>query len=228
MVLTLFILFLLHTPVVDEPAIGLANSNVDTFVFGRDESADYSCSVSDGNPLPLLHWTVNGIPADGVQAATGSREVATSTLNVNITELGVGTHTIQCNASVGDLPDASTTVTLTVQAILQNINVLPEMQSLTLDSSMNNTVTLNCSVEANPGPPRIEWLSNGENVTSQAEPVTQIGGILYSSELTLSVGDLEVEKNNITCLAFQDAETPPTMINDTAIINVFGKIINHD
>ena len=173
------------------------------------------------------------MPVDGVQEATAIRETASSVVNVSIAQIGVGTHTVECTSSVtvGSTSDLqSATVNITVQAELQNINILTEMQSVVLDSSMNDMamVTLNCSVEANPGPPRIEWSSNGENVTSQAEPVTQIGGILYSSELTLSVGDLEVEENNITCLAFQDAETPPTMINDTAIVNVLGKIINLD
>ena len=203
-----------------------------TVVFGRDEVATLTCSAN-GNPLPLIQWSINGMPVDGVQEATAIRETASSVVNVSIAQVGVGTRTVECTSSVtvGSTSDLqSATVNITVQAVLQNINILPEMQSVVLDSSMNDMamVTLNCSVEANPGPPRIEWSSNGENVTSQAEPVTQIGGILYSSELTLSVGDLEVEKNNITCLAFQDAETPPTMINDTAIVNVFGKIINLD
>ena len=211
---------------MDIPSIGLA-SNVDAFIFGRTQSANYICSVS-GNPLPLLQWSINGIPDDGAQAATGFGEMASSTLSINITELGVGTHTVQCNASVADLPEASHTVTLTVEAVLQNISVLPEMQNFSLDSSMDDTVTLNCTVEANPGPPRIEWSSNGENVTSQADPVTLVGEILYSSELTLSLEELVRGQNVITCSAFQDAETPPTMINDSAIVNVFGKIINFD
>ena len=212
----------MHTTVVNTPAIGLA-SNVDTFVFGRDESVNYSCSVS-GNPLPLLQWSINGVPVNGTQAATGFREMATSTLNVDITEVGVGTHSVQCSASVADSLEESTTVNITVQAVLENINVLPEMQNLTLEGGTSDTVILNCSVEANPGPPRIKWLNNGENVSSQAGPVTQIGEILYSSELTLPIGELVQGENIITCIAFQDAETPPTMINDTAIVNIFGKM----
>lgn len=198
-----------------------------TFTFGQDNKTTLNCSVS-GNPLPLLEW---GSPVNGtVQAVTGFNETAFSILSINITELGVGTHSFECIATV-DTPSTQPTssavmATIIVQAVLQNINVLPEMQSFTLDSSMNDTVTLNCTVEANPGPPRIEWLSNGENVTSLADPVTQVGEILYSSELTLSLEELVRGQNVITCSAFQDAETPPTMINDSAIINVFGKIIN--
>lgn len=197
-----------------------------TFIFGQDELATLRCS-SIGNPLPLLQWRVNGSLVNGDQLATEIGETAFSNLTINITELGVGTRTIECTASVtvdNLLESQSTTVNVTVQAVLQNIIVLPEMQNFTLDSSMNDTVTLNCSVEANPGPPRIEWTNNNENVTSQARSVTQIGEILYSSELTLPIGELVQGENVVTCTAFQDAETPPTMINDTAIVNIFGKM----
>ena len=217
----------MHLPVVGAPSIGLASNSGDTFIFGQDESANFSCSVT-GNPLPSLQWSVNDMPFDGAQAATGFREMASSALRVNVTKLGVGTHTIQCNASVADLPESSTIMTITVQAVLQNINVLPEMQNFTLESNANATVMLNCSVEANPGPPRIEWLSISGNITSQAGPVNLVEGITYSSTLTLSLDELVPGENRITCSAFQDAETPPTVINDTAIINVNGMLFNVD
>ena len=171
------------------------------------------------------------MPVDGTQPATGIGETAFSNVNVSVAGLEVGTHTLECTASVAvgsSSVSQSATVDIVVQAVLQNINVSPGMQSFSLDSSMDNTVTLNCTVEANPGPPRIEWSSNGENITSQAGPVTQVGEILYSSELILSPEELMRGQNVITCSAFQDAETPPTMINDSAIINVFGKIVNFD
>lgn len=202
------------------------------FTFGQDIETALNCSVS-GNPLPLIEWTSNGSPVNGtVQAVTGFNETASSILSINITELGVGTHSFSCMATV-DTPStqpASSAVmaTIVVQAVLQNISVLPETQDLILESGMNDTVTFNCSVEALPGPPRIEWLSNGVNVTSQAGLVTLVGEILYLSELTLSLGELEQGQNVITCLAFQDAETPPTMINDTAVVNIFGEIIKPD
>ena len=201
-----------------------------TFTFGRDIETTLNCYVS-GNPLPLIEWTSSSLPVNGtLQTVTGFNETAFSTLSINITELGVGTHSFSCMATVdspSSLQPASSAVvaTIVVQAVLQNISVLPETQDLILESGMNDTVTFNCSVEALPGPPRIEWLSNGVNVTSRAGPVTLVGEILYLSELTLSLGELARGRNLIICSAFQDAETPPTMINDTAVVNIFGEII---
>ena len=206
--------------------------NISTFTFGQDEEAALNCSVS-ANPLPLLEWTKSGSPVNGtVQAVTGFNETAFSILMINITELGVGTHDFECSAAV-DTPSTQSTsslvmATITVQAVLQNISVFPEMQNFILESNTNDTVTLDCSIEANPGPPRIEWSSNGENITSQAGPVILVKGITYSSTLTLQLGELVPGENSITCFAFQDAETPPTVINDTAIINVNGMIFNVD
>ena len=199
-----------------------------TFTFGQDIETTLNCSVS-GNPLPLIEWTSSSLPVNGtLQAVTGFNEMAFSTLSINITELGVGTHSFSCMATV-DTPSTQSTVsavvaTIVVQAMLQNISLLPETQDLILESGMNDTVTFNCSVEALPGPPRIEWLSNGVNITSQAAPVTLVGEISYLSELTLSLGELARGRNVITCSAFQDAETPHTMINDTAIVNIFGEL----
>ena len=200
-----------------------------TFIFGQDIETALNCSVS-GNPLPLIEWTSNGSPVNGtLQAVTGFNETAFSTLSINITELGVGTHSFSCIATVDTPSSLQPTVsavmaTIVVQAVLQNISLLPETQDLILETGMNDTVTFNCSVEALPGPPRIEWLSNGVNVTSQAAPVTLVGEILYLSELTLSLEELARGRNVIICSAFQDAETPPTMINDTAVINIFGEL----
>ena len=201
------------------------------FTLGQDEMATLNCSTT-GNPLPLLQWSRynasdNGT-LSGVQAATGFMETAFSTLTVNITELGVGTHNFQCTATV-DTPatqseSSSAMATITVQAVLQNINVVPEMQTFKLDNNPNDTVMLNCSVEANPGPPRIEWLRNGENVTSQGEQVTSTEDIMFISSLILTLGELEPGMNNITCSAFQDAETPPTIIMDMAIVTVYSKL----
>jgi hypothetical protein len=201
-----------------------------TFAFGRDGETTLNCSVS-GNPLPLLEWTSDSLAVNGIaQAVTGFNETAFSILSINLTELGVGTHSFNCVATVdtpSTQPDSfAVMATIIVQAVLQNISVSPEMLDITLESGVNDTVTLNCSIEALPGPPRIEWSSNGENITSQAGPVTLAGEVLYLSELTLLVGELARGQNVITCSAFQDAETPPTMINDTAIVNVFGEIVN--
>lgn len=218
-----YFFFLHFFPAVFAPNV---TPTMATFIFGEDEEATFRCS-STGNPLPLLQWSISGSPIDGNQPATGTEE-AISNVNINITKLGVGAHTIECTASVTvgtTYESQSTTVAITVQAVLQNISVLPEMQTITLESGTNDTVTLNCTVEANPGPPRIEWSSNSQNITSQAGPVTQIGEtLLYLSELTLPIGELARGENVIICTAFQDAETPPTMVNDMAIVNIFGKI----
>ena len=156
----------------------------------------------------------------GVQSATGFNETAFSTLTINITELGVGTHNFQCTATV-DTPTTQSQsfydmAIVTVQTLLRNITVVPEM----LTFNLNDTATLNCSVEASPGPPRIEWLRNGENVTSQGEPVTSAGDILFFSTLILSLGELKPGVINITCSAFQDAGTPPTSIVGTATVTI--------
>ena len=186
-----------------------------------------NCSVR-ANPLPVLQWSrysaSDGGTLSGVQNATGFMETAYSTLTVNITELGVGTHYFQCTATV-DTPTTQSqsslvNATITVQALLQNINVAPGMQTFTLDDNSNDTVMLNCSVEASPGPPslRIEWLRNGKDVTPQGRPVTSAGDVMFISTLILSLGELEPGVNNITCSAFQDAETQPTSIVGTATV----------
>ena len=222
----------MHT-VLDNSTLEVAPHS-QTFIMGLDdiELVTLNCSVR-ANPLPVLQWSrysaSNSGTLSGVQNATGFNETAFSTLTVNITELGVGTHTIQCTATV-DTPathseSSSANATITVQALLQNIRVVPEMQTFTLDDNPNDAVMLNCSVEASPCPPRIKWLRNGEDVTSQGEPLnfTSAGDIMFFSILILTLGELKLGVNNITCSAFQNAETPPTSIVDTATVTVNSK-----
>ena len=194
------------------------------FILGQDEVVTLNCSAT-GNPLPLLGWSRDGVPVDGVQAATGFMETAFSTLTVNITELGVGTHNLQCTATV-DTPttqseSSSAMATITVEAVLRNINVVPESQTFVLENNPNVSTTLNCFVEASP-PPRNEWSRNGEAV--QGEPVSQTGDLQFFSTLTLTFGELGAGVHTITCSAFQNAETPPTMITDTATVSIHSKL----
>ena len=200
-----------------------------TFTMGLndDELVTLNCSVR-ANPLPLLQWrrysaSYNGT-LSGVQAATGFNETAFSTFTVNITELGVGTHNFQCTATV-DTPatqseSSSANTTITVQALLQNIRVVPETQTFTLENNPNDIIALNCLVEASPGPPRIEWLVNGEDVVSQRGQVTPARDSFFFSTLILTLGELEPGVNDITCSAFQDAETPPTNVVGTATVTI--------
>ena len=152
-------------------------------------------------------------------------ETAFSTLTVNITELGVGTHNLQCTATV-DTPttqseSSSAMATITVEAVLRNINVVPESQTFVLENNPNVSTTLNCFVEASP-PPRNEWSRNGEAV--QGDPVSQTGDLQFFSTLTLTLGELGPGVHTIICSAsFKDAETPPTMITDVATVTIHSK-----
>lgn len=196
-----------------------------TVTLGVDEElVSLNCSVR-AHPLPLLQWSRDGVTVDdGDQAPTGFMETAFSTLTVNVTELGVGTHNFQCTAIVdtpATQPESSVIDTnITVQALL-NINIFPEMQTFLLDGSSNepNTTELTCSVDASP-PPSIVWLRNGTVV--QEGPVDSANGIVFFSSLVLTLRELEVGENNITCSAFLNNSTPSVNTVDIATVIING------
>ena len=147
-------------------------------------------------------------------------ETSFSTLSLNTTELGVGTHIFVCSATVDTPTTAAESsvvmATITVQALLQDINIVPGMETLLISGGReaNLTVELNCSVEASP-PPSIQWMVNGASVVGG--PVAPAGDLVFYSSLVVMAGDLEEGQNNITCTAFQDAQESVT---DTATIVV--------
>ena len=186
-----------------------------------------NCSLS-GNPLPLIEWSREDESLDGAQAATGFMETSFSTLSLNTTELGVGTHIFICNATVETSttapmsPSIAAQVAITVEPLLQNISVAPEMLNFVLDDNPNMTVLFNCSVEANPLP-AIEWRVDGELV--QEGPVTPAGGQLFTSSLTLTLGQLGPGVHSVLCLARPDVENVTTNISDEATVTIYSKSV---
>ena len=173
----------------------------ETFTIGQDdELVSLNCSVS-ASPLPLLEWSRAGVSVEGAQAPTGFMETAHSILTINITELGVGSHTFECTASVATLTTQSETSTvmknITIQE-LQNVDLVPKTLSFITDGDSNETLLLNCSVEASPAP-AITWLLNGAVV--EGDPVNSTGETVFFSSLALTLGELEFGENNVTCTA---------------------------
>ena len=224
------LLNLYSSAVLDKSSLMISPSSEQTFTLGLDNDLiSLNCSVR-GNPLPLLQWSrynsSNTGPLDAIQAATGFNETASSILTLNITELGAGIHSFQCTATVHTLmtlsESSSTVSTITVQPLLQNISIDPEIQTFVTDSSTNVSIELNCSVFASPAP-RIQWFVNG--VELQERPIESAGDTVFFSNLELSLGELEFGENNVTCYAFQDAASPPITIVDTATVTVNSMLL---
>lgn len=205
-----------------------------TFTLGLDSDlVSLNCSIR-ANPLPLLEWSrynsSNNEALNAVQAATGFNETAFSILTLNIAELGVGTHSFQCSATVHTpmtrSETSSTVSTITVNPLLQNISIVPEMQIFVVDDNINDTTELNCSVLASPAPSNVQWFVNGVELQERSS-VHSAGTMMFFSLLELSFGELEFGENNITCFAFQDAVTPPISIMDTTTVTVNSMLL-HD
>lgn len=222
--------------VLDDSTLTISPSIPDQpFTLGPDNDLiSLNCSVR-ANPLPLLQWSRYNssnnselLPLNAVQAATGFNEMAFSILSINITELGVGMHSFQCTATVHtpmtQSETSSTVTTITVNPLLQNISIVPEMQTFIVDGTLNDMVELNCSVLASPAPSGVQWFVNGVEV--QGRSVVSAGPIVFYSILELSYGELELGKNNVTCSAFQDAVAPPINVVDTATITVNGMFVH--
>ena len=188
-----------------------------------------NCSVR-ANPLPLLQWSRlnNSEALSAVQAATGFNETAFSILSLNITELGVGMHSFQCTATVHtpmtQSETSSAVTTITVNPLLQNISIVPEMQTIVIDGNTDDTIELNCSVLASPAPSSVQWFVNG--VEMQGGPALSAEAIVFLSILELSFGELEFGVNNVTCSALQNAVVPPINVMDTATITVNGMLLH--
>ena len=193
-----------------------------------------NCSVR-ANPLPLLQWSRYNssndselLPLNAVQAATGFNEMAFSILSINITELGIGMHSFQCTATVHtpmtQSETSSAVITITVNPLLQNITIIPEMQTFIVDGNTNGMVELNCSVLASPAPSSVQWFVNGVEI--QGRSVVSAGSIVFYSILELSYGEVELGENNITCSVFQDAVAPPIGVMDTATVTVNSTLVH--
>lgn len=168
------------------------------------------------------------MPVNGAQAATGFMETAFSVLILNATELGLGTHNFLCNATI-DTPSSGPIVSsapgevaITVKALLQNISIVPGMQTFVLDGNSDMIAMFNCSVEANPRPV-IEWRINGESV--QQSPGTPVGGLMFTSTLALMVNSLGAGVHDVLCLAHPNVENVTSNSTDYATINVYSKPI---
>lgn len=221
--------------VLDDSTLTISPSIPDqTFTLGLDNDLiSLNCSVR-ANPLPLLQWSRynssnNSEPLNAaIQAATGFNEMSFSILSINITELGIGMHIFRCTATVHtpmtQSETSSTVTTITVNPLLQNISIVPEMQIFIVDGNVNDMVELNCSVLASPAPSSVQWFVNGVEV--QGRSVVSAGPIIFYSILELSYGELELGKNNVTCSAFQDAVAPPINVVDTATITVNSMFVH--
>ena len=219
--------------VLDNSTLTISPSIDQTFTLGLDNDLVLlNCSVR-ANPLPLLQWSRYNSSNDSealnaVQAATGFKETAFSILSLNITELGVGMHSFQCIATVHTPMTQSetsfTVTTITVNPLLQNISIVPEMQTFVVDGNTNDTIELNCSVLASPAPSSVQWFMNGVEI--QGRPVLSAGSIVFFSILELNFGELEFGENNVTCSAFQNAVAPPINVMDTATITVNSMLLH--
>ena len=228
--------YVLHTvfAVLDNSTLAISPSISQTFTLGLDSDlVSLNCSVR-ANPLPLLQWSRynssnnDSEVLDAVQAATGFNEVAFSILSLNISELGVGTHSFQCTATVNTPTTHSETSSIvtavTINPLLQNISVVPEIQSFVVDGNTNDMVELNCSFLASPVPSSVQWSVNGVEILGRS--VVSAGSIVFYSILELSFGELELGENNITCYAFQDAVAPPIIVMDTATITITSMLLH--
>ena len=220
-----------ESTVLDNSSLTISSSSDQTFTLGLDNDlVPLNCSIR-ANPLPLLEWSrynsLNDGALNGVQAATGFNETAFSILTLNITELGVGTHSFQCTATVHtpmtQSESSSVVSTITVNPLLQNVSIVPEMQIFVVDDNTNDTIELNCSVFASPAPSSVQWFING--VELQERSADSAGAITFVSILELNFRELEFGENNITCTVFQDAVTPPISIMDTVIITVNSMLL---
>ena len=222
--------------VLDDSTLTILPSITDQpLTLGLDSDLlSLNCSVR-ANPLPLLQWSRYNssndselLPFNAVQAATGFDEMAFSILSINITELGVGMHSLQCTATVHTpmtrSETSSTVITIIVNPLLQNITIVPEMQTFIIDVNTNGMVELNCSVLASPAPSSVQWFVNGVEI--QGRSVVSAGSIIFYSILELSYGEVELGENNITCSVFQDAVAPPINIMDTAIVTVNSTLVH--
>ena len=205
----------------------ISNPVTTTFMFGQNVKLILNCSIGS-TPLPLLEWSRDGVSVEGVQAPTGFMETAFSILSVNITELGVGTHNFQCIATVNTSANNPTVTnsgltSITIEPLLQNISVTPEMQTFVLrDNNPNMSISVNCSVVANP-PPRFVWTRNG--VVVQGEPSVTIEEFEFSSTLSMTLDELGPGTHSIVCSALPDIDNPTVNISDMATIAVNSKSV---
>lgn len=187
-----------------------------------------NCSAS-GNPLPLLKWNRDGISVEGAQAPTGFMETAFSVLYINVTELGVGTHNFQCTATVNTpvnnpivTSSVLTSITVTNESLhnLQNISLIPEMQTFVLENSSKMLVTFNCSIFAD-CPLKFVWTRNGVMVMGASS--VMIGALEFSSTLSMTVGELGPGTHSIMCSVLPDTDSPTSNISAVATIVVYSK-----
>ena len=133
----------------------------------------------------------------------------------------MGENNITCTATqeISPSPGALTvTATVTVEVILRNAIVEPLRQTVVQTGNEENNVTLVCQVEASPQlPPTIEWARNGVLNNVIGTPAERVGeSLVYTSSLTLIIGDLNPPHETFTCVITQGERAT----NAVAVISV--------
>ena len=221
-----------------------------TFTRGLDDTVSLNCSVR-GSPILPLEWSKHHDPyynIDAVQAPTGFNKTAFSILTINVTELGIGTHTFQCTATLNYLASyvrhivqgrrvatlrtdsASVLVHIRIQQLLANISVVPEVDAYYFDptneNDTNKIISVNCSVQVYHGVPRVEWKLSihgryGEiNVTQYAEPLASYGK-MHISILNYPLERLNYGISYLTCDVTSRSES---IKSNATITKIEGKL----
>ena len=120
----------------------------------------------------------------------------------------MGENNITCTATqdISPTPGPLTvTATVTVELILRNAIVEPLRKTVVQTGNEENNVTLVCQVEASPQlPPTIEWARNGVLNIMIGTPAERVGeSLVYTSSLTLIIGDLNPPRETFTCVITQ-------------------------
>ena len=120
----------------------------------------------------------------------------------------MGENSITCTATQDISPSPgplTATATVTVELILRNAVVEPQRQTVVQTGNEENNVTLVCQVEASPQlPPIIEWARNGVLNITIGTPAERVGeSLVYTSSLTLIIGDLNPPHETFTCVITQ-------------------------
>ena len=212
-----------------------------TFALDPDNSlVPLHCSIR-GNPIPQLQWSKDDRAlTDSVQLPTGFNQSAISVLMINVTELGLGNHTFQCNALLDPLSNdivplsSSLTASISIQPLLDDIRIIPESLTynfiLSSEEDRNRTVLVNCSVRTYSYEPRFEWSHSGHldnyttNITNYSD-FSALEGVVYWSVLHYPLVRMTNGINHITCLAHGQQVTleAHTAINVSIIEGEFAR-----
>jgi len=127
-----------------------------------------------------------------------------SNTTVNVSELNVGTETVNCTSFLS-LPDAhppqTTKVDVEVTAVFENISISSSSDSVILGSGSTDMVTINCSV-LSAVPPQFFFFLDGELLDDPSNATNDGSSLLYFSSRTLSMTELNsVGAKNVSCQA---------------------------